>query len=166
MAMKIPTGTNMESDAIDRRSAFAAEVEARTGIDEAMIRRLVHGFYSRIRTDPVLGPIFDARIKGWDPHLARMCAFWSSVVLMTGRYHGRPMEKHALLPVSGAHFDRWLQLFADTAREMCPPAAAEHFIERARMIGASLELGIATHRGLFLGKGDRLPPINPEWRDQ
>ena len=151
----------MESDAIDRRSAFAAEVKARTGIDEAMIRRLVHGFYSRIRIDPVLGPIFTARIKEWDPHLARMCAFWSSVVLMTGRYHGRPMEKHALLPSSGAHFDRWLQLFADTAREMCPPLAAEHFIERARMIGASLELGIATHRGLFLGKGERLPPINP-----
>ena len=155
----------MESDAIDRRSAFAAEVEARTGIDEAMIRRLVHGFYSRIRTDPVLGPIFDARIKGWDPHLARMCAFWSSVVLMTGRYHGRPMQKHALLPVSGAHFDRWLRLFADTAREMCPPLAAEHFIDRARMIGASLELGIATHCGLFLGKGERLPPINPAGRN-
>ena len=154
----------MESDAIDRRSEFAAEVKARTGIDEAMIQRLVHGFYSRIRIDPVLGPIFAARIKEWDPHLARMCAFWSSVVLMTGRYHGRPMEKHALLPVSGAHFDRWLRLFADTAREMCPPAAAEHFIDRARMIGASLELGIATHRGLLLSKGERLPPINRAWR--
>jgi hemoglobin len=155
----------MDSDALDRRSEFAAEVKARTGIDEAMIRRLVHGFYSRIRIDPVLGPIFAARIKEWDPHLARMCAFWSSVVLMTGRYHGRPMQKHALLPVSGTHFDRWLQLFADTARELCPPLAAEHFIDRARMIGASLELGIATHRGLFLGKGERLPPINPDWRD-
>jgi hemoglobin len=151
----------MESDAIARRSEFAAEVKARTGIDEAMIRRLVHGFYGRIRIDPELGPIFAARIKEWDPHLARMCAFWSSVVLMTGRYHGRPMQKHALLPVSGAHFDRWLRLFADTAREICPPLAAEHFIDRARMIGASLELGIATHRGLFLGKGERLPPINP-----
>ena len=117
----------MESDAIDRRSEFAAEVKARTGIDEAMIRRLVHGFYSRIRIDPVLGPIFAARIKEWDPHLARMCAFWSSVVLMTGRYHGRPMQKHALLPVSGAHFDRWLRLFADTAREMCPPAGGGAF---------------------------------------
>jgi hemoglobin len=155
----------MESDAIDRRAEFAAEVKARTGIDEVMIRRLVHGFYDRIRIDPELGPIFAARIKEWDPHLERMCAFWSSVVLMTGRYHGRPMQTHALLPVSGAHFDRWLRLFADTAREMCPPLAAEHFIDRARMIGASLELGIATHRGLFLGKGERLPPINPDWRD-
>jgi hemoglobin len=73
-----------------------------TGIDEAMIRRLVHGFYSRIRIDPVLGPIFAARIKEWDLHLSRMCAFWSSVVPMTGRYHGRPMQKHALLPVSSS----------------------------------------------------------------
>ena len=75
MTSKMPTGINMESDAIDRRSEFAAEVKARTGIDEAMIQRLVHGFYSRIRIDPVLGPIFAARIKEWDPHLARMCAF-------------------------------------------------------------------------------------------
>ena len=65
--------------------------------------------------------------------------------------------------MSGAHFDRWLRLFADTAREMCPQAAAEHFVDRARMIGASLELGIATHRGLLLSKGERLPPINRAW---
>jgi hemoglobin len=58
-----------------------------------------------------------------------------------------------------------LRLFADIARGMCPLLAAEHFINRGRMIGASPELGIATHRGLFLGKGERLLPINRDWRD-
>lgn len=140
-----------------RRDAFAADVRARTGIDEDMIRRLVHAFYGHIRKDPVLGPVFAARISDWPPHLERMCAFWSSVVLMTGRYHGRPMQAHAPLPVGGEHFDRWLALFEATAETECPPAAADLFIGKARMIAASLELGIASHRGYILGPGDRLP---------
>lgn len=147
------------SGAWARRAAFAAEVQARTGIDEDMIRTLVHTFYDRIRADTVLGPIFAARIADWEPHLERMCAFWSSVTLMTGRYHGRPMQAHAPLPIGGAHFDRWLALFAATAHDVCPTAAADYFVERARMIAESLELGIGTHRGLRLGKGDRLPAL-------
>ena len=85
-----------------RREQLTAEIMERTGIDEAMIERLVRGFYARVRADAVLGPIFEARIKDWEPHLARMCAFWSSVALMTGRYHGTPMVKHLPLPVDGA----------------------------------------------------------------
>lgn len=144
-------------DAQARRAAFAAEVQARTGIDEDMIRTLVHTFYDRIRKDAILGPIFAARIADWGPHLARMCAFWSSVILMTGRYHGRPMQAHTPLPVDGSHFDRWLALFEATARDVCPQPAAACFVERARMIAESLELGIGTHRGLMLAKGERLP---------
>ena len=78
-----------------------------------MIERLVHGFYAKVRTDALLAPVFEARIQDWEPHLAQMCAFWSSVALMTGRYHGTPMVKHMPLPVDAAHFDRWLALFED-----------------------------------------------------
>ena len=136
-----------------RRQAITAEIVARTGIDEAMIERLVRAFYARVRDDAMLEPVFAARIDDWEPHLRRMCAFWSSVALLTGSYHGRPMEKHLPLPVDGRHFQRWLCLFAETAREVCPPAAAEHFIERAERIAASLQLGIAGHHGVLLSKG-------------
>lgn len=119
----------------------------RTGIDEAMIERLVRAFYARVRLDPLLGPIFATRVTDWDSHIAKLCVFWSSVVLMSGRYHGQPMQMHARLPVGGLHFDRWLQLFEATAVELCPPAAAAQFIERARRIADSLEMGIATQRG-------------------
>ena len=146
-------------DAEARRAAFAADVQARTGIDEDMIQRLVHSFYDRIRADEVLGPIFASRIADWGPHLERMCAFWSSVTLMTGRYHGRPMQAHVPLPVDATHFDRWLGLFDATAHDVCPPAAASYFVERAHMIAESLELGIGTARGLMLAKGQRLPAI-------
>jgi hemoglobin len=138
-----------------RRAAATAEIRARTGIDETMIRRLVHGFYDRVRADQALGPVFGARITDWDPHLERMCAFWSSVALLTGSYHGRPMQAHQTLPVDAQHFDRWLQLFEETAAELCPPAAAELFIDRARRIAESLEMGIAMHEGVLLGNGQR-----------
>ena len=141
--------------ASERREQIAADIAARTGITEAMIERLVRGFYEKVRGDEMLGPIFDARIADWEPHLAQMCAFWSSVALMSGRYHGAPMPKHLPLPVDAAHFDRWLALFEATAREVCPPAALEHFLERARRIATSLELGIAGAHGVLLGIGER-----------
>jgi hemoglobin len=139
----------------ERRERLTAEIMQRTGIDEAMIERLVHGFYAKVRADAVLGPIFDVRIKDWEPHLAQMCAFWSSVALMTGRYHGTPMAKHLPLPVDAGHFDRWLELFEQTAGEICPPEAEAHFVERARRIAASLELGIAGEQGVLLAPGER-----------
>jgi hypothetical protein len=74
--------------AAERREKITAEIAAATGITEAMIERLVRGFYAKVRSDPALAPIFDARIQNWEPHLQQMCAFWSSVTLMSGRYHG------------------------------------------------------------------------------
>ena len=126
-----------------RRAEAVEKIEAGTGIDDAMIERLVRAFYDRIRDDALLGPVFAARIVDWEPHLQKMCAFWSSLTLMSGRYHGQPMRMHLPLPVGARHFDRWLELFEATAREICPPRAADHFIERAHRVAESLELGIA-----------------------
>jgi hemoglobin len=141
--------------AAERREQITAEIVAKTGITEAMIERLVHGFYAKIRADAVLGPVFEASIRDWAPHLSQMCSFWSSVALMIGRYHGTPMAKHLPLPVDADHFDRWLELFEQAAREICPPEAAVHFIDRAQRIAASLEFGIAGSQGVMLGKGER-----------
>ena len=140
---------------MDRRERLVAEIATQTGIDEPMIERLVRSFYRKIRLDPLLGPVFEARIHDWEPHLQRMCAFWSSVALMSGRYHGSPMTKHLPLPVDATHFDRWLALFEETAGEVCPPAAEAHFVERARRIAESLELGIAGRHGVLLRSGER-----------
>lgn len=131
----------------ERRQLLTLDVMQRTGIDEPMIRRLVHAFYAAVRADPLIGPIFLSRIADWDRHLAQMCDFWSSVALMTGRYHGRPMAPHLRLGADRTHFTRWLELFEEVARRECPEAAAAHFVERAHRIAESFELGIATHRG-------------------
>ncbi|WP_024513402.1 group III truncated hemoglobin [Bradyrhizobium sp. ARR65] len=145
----------------ERREQITTEIAARTGITEAMIERLVRSFYAKVRGDEMLGPIFDARISDWEPHLAQMCAFWSSVALMSGRYHGAPMPKHLPLPVDAEHFDRWLALFEATTKEVCPPEAQAHFMERARRIAASLELGVAGANGVLLGVGERFRRKQP-----
>ena len=126
-----------------RRAAITSQIQAETGIDEAMIERLVREFYVRVRDDAVLGPIFAAKIGDWEPHLQRMFAFWSSVALMSGRYHGQPIAKHLPLPIDARHFDRWLALFAETAREVCPPAAAERFTLLSRRVGESLVAAVS-----------------------
>ena len=130
------------------RPAMTADLMARTGLDDAMLTRLVHGFYDRVRADPLLGPVFADRISDWGPHLAQMVDFWSSVALMTGRYHGAPMPKHLPLPIERVHFDRWLELFRQTAAEICPPQGAAWLIDRAERIAGSIHMNIldARHR--------------------
>lgn len=124
------------------------------GVTEPMIHDLVHGFYATIRADPILGPIFNREIgDGWDAHLAKLCDFWSSVLLMTGRFKGSPMAAHAALPdITPAHFKRWLNLFRQSAEKLCPPDAAALFVAKSEMIAQSLQLGIAARRG-------DLPPL-------
>ena len=138
-----------------RRQAATERIRAATGIDEAMIDQLVETFYARVRDDALLGPVFAERVADWAPHLAQMKLFWSSVALSTGVYEGRPMPKHLPLPIDATHFDRWLALFEETVNAICPPVAAAHFMERARRIAESLELGIANANSVLLGPGER-----------
>jgi len=121
------------------------------GVTEAMIQDVVHAFYGRIRTDPELGPIFDRVIgQDWDSHLAKMCDFWSSVLLMTGRFKGQPMVAHTrIADIQPRHFERWLLLFRQTAQTRCPGQAAALFIAKSEMIAQSLQLGIAASRGIL-----------------
>jgi hemoglobin len=117
------------------------------GVTEDMVRELVHAFYATVRRDPLLGPIFNAKVGNWDEHLATLCRFWSSVTLLTGAYKGRPMVVHAALPdLDATHFARWLALFRETAEEICPPEAAELFVDRSQRIAESLQTGIAIER--------------------
>lgn len=120
---------------------------ANAGITEELIERQVRAFYGKVRRDPVLGPIFAAVVKDWEPHLLRMCAFWSSVLLTSGRYKGNPVAKHAPLTLHPAHFARWLRLFAETANETCPPDVAALFATKAELIAQSLQLAAAVARG-------------------
>ncbi|HEX7361891.1 MAG TPA: group III truncated hemoglobin [Bryobacteraceae bacterium] len=107
-------------------------------VSESEISELVDTFYGKIRDDDLLGPIFETALHGeWDPHLAKMKAFWSSVMLATGTYKGNPMMAHLRLPrLTGAHLNRWLELWRETTSAICAePKAAYLFVEKAAMIG-------------------------------
>lgn len=114
---------------------------------EGQIEDLVATFYARIHKDPDLGPIFRRVIgQDWTPHLKTMCEFWSSVMLTSGRYKGRPIPAHIKIgDIEPRHFALWLELFSATARELFVPALAEAFIERAKRIAESFKLAFAFH---------------------
>lgn len=101
-------------------------------------------FYVKVRADPDLAPIFERAIPGdWGPHLATMCDFWSSVMLVTGRYKGNPVAKH--LPLEDMEprlFDRWLELFAETCDELFDDDVAALFCVKATRIAESLKLAL------------------------
>lgn len=114
-------------------------------VTEAAIVRLVDAFYGKVRGDPVLGPVFDKAIgaEDWPAHLAKMYAFWSSVMLTTGRYKGNPMAAHmAVRGIEEPMFERWLALFGETAGELFAEGSAAVFRLKARRIAESLKLGL------------------------
>lgn len=140
----------------DERSAARVGPGAALGVTEAMIREVVEGFYAKVRSDPALGPVFSRVIAdaAWPAHLTKMCDFWSSVLLMTGRFKGAPMAAHArIASIRPTHFARWLHLFRQTAEALCPPPAAALFVAKSEMIAQSLQLGIAASRGALPPSG-------------
>lgn len=143
-----------------KRAEKRAAAEA-IGVDADYIDRFVEAFYAGVRDDDLLGPIFAARIADWPAHLARMKAFWRSVLHNSGEFGGNPMLKHLAIPgLDLTHFSRWLELFYATLREAEPTAEATTLVaERARMIADSLLTGIAVQRdGLAGGRaGGSLP---------
>src|SRR3546814_1486340 len=96
-------------------------------IDEQELERLVALFYARVRADEELGPIFNDAIDDWPEHLEKLVAFWSSVVLTSGRYKGNPMAAHLKHRdrITPALFDRWLGLWNMTTSEVMPPKRSE-----------------------------------------
>ena len=93
---------------------------------------------------PELAPIFPRAIPGdWGPHLDKMYAFWSSVMLTTGRYKGNPVVKHLALPgMQPALFERWLALFNETADELFDDGISAEFRAKAARIAESLKLAL------------------------
>jgi hemoglobin len=113
-------------------------------IDEETIRLLVDAFYTKVRADDQLAPVFEKAIgEDWGPHLEKMYDFWSSVLLTTGRYKGNPMVAHMRIKsIREPMFDRWLSLFAATCAELFEDDTAAIFCGKAVRIAESLKLAL------------------------
>ncbi|MCB0524281.1 MAG: group III truncated hemoglobin [Lewinellaceae bacterium] len=106
-------------------------------VTSADIKTLIDTFYEKVKSDEVIGYIFNDIAKvDWPQHLPKMYAFWEFLLLdRADAYRGNPMEKHAELhakhPLKAAHFDRWLALFKETVDELYEGPGAENAKFRA-----------------------------------
>jgi len=117
---------------------------ARYDINEDGLSRVVTAFYARIRKDAELGPIFNDAIQDWPEHLEKLTDFWSSVMLTSGRYKGRPVPAHLKHAdrITPALFQRWLTLWAETTNALMAPEAAQALQAKAARIAESLQLAL------------------------
>lgn len=105
------------------------ELYARIG--EAGFERLVAGFYSRVRTDDLLAPLYPK--DDWEGAEQRLCDF------LVGRFGGPPRYietrghprlrmRHAGFPVDRAARDRWLVLMEKSLAEADLPPQETEFL--------------------------------------
>lgn len=119
-------------------------MDDRGKITEQALEELVSRFYERVREDEMLGPVFNDAIKNWPEHLDRLVAFWSSMMLTTGRYKGNPLAAHLKhsTRISPELFQRWLALWAITTAEVMRPDAAAALQAKASRISESFQLAL------------------------
>lgn len=119
-------------------------MEAIDSISEQQLALLVEQFYARVRADAELGPIFNDAIHDWPEHLEKLSAFWSSVMLTSGRYKGQPVPAHRkhLDRITPELFSRWLGLWKATTNEIMAPDAAAALQAKAERIAESLQLAL------------------------
>ena len=109
------------------------------------IRLLIGSFYTKVRRDELIGPIFSEVAKvDWDDHLPVMYDFWEGILFQTGNYAGNPMRVHKQLhdkfPLEQAHFDRWLNIFRETLDEHFEGPVTEQARQRALSIATMIRL--------------------------
>jgi hemoglobin len=117
-------------------------------VTEESLRDLVEAFYGKVRADPLIGPVFNDSIGDWPEHLEKLQAFWSSVMLKTGRYKGKPLPAHIKHAdaIDGRAFARWLLLWEETTDQLLDEPIAAALQEKAGRIAESLMLGIQFSR--------------------
>lgn len=111
------------------------------------VKLLVNDFYDKVRTNPLIGPIFNHIIgSNWTPHLEKMYGFWQTILLDTPAYSGSPFLKHANLPINKAHFDTWMNLFVETIDHHFTGAKADEAKWRAARMSEMFQYKLDYYR--------------------
>lgn len=104
---------------------------------------VVQRFYMRVRVDPVLGPVFAAKVHDWPVHEAKIAQFWKGAILHTQGYTGSPMSAHRQAGnVRPEHFVEWLAAFDAVLHETLAPESAAGWSALAHRIGVGLRQGV------------------------
>jgi hemoglobin len=95
------------------------------------IARLLRQFYADGRQDPLIGPVFNPKIKDWKHHFEIITSFWETLIGGPSSY-ARPMPlKHLPLCLREQDFERWLFLWQANCRAQLPSDVAKQKIDLA-----------------------------------
>ena len=120
------------------------DIQSREDID-----CLVDDFYSRVRSDELLAPIFnDIAGVDWDTHVPKIADFWETALFRAGNYSGNPLRPHLLLSLQtsmdGEKFRRWLDLFSATVDSHFAGENADHIKRIAEDMANVMQSRIAS----------------------
>lgn len=94
----------------------------------------VNSFYEKVQSDELIGPVFDAAITDWQPHLEKMYQFWNAALFGVPGFKGNPFARHAPLSLQQQHFERWLLLFNQTIDTYFEGMMAEEVKKKANIM--------------------------------
>ena len=111
------------------------------------VQLLIDTFYSRAKTDPLIGHFFtEVVVLIWEKHMPTMYDFWESTLFNTWSYKGNPMQKHLELNLKSAlkpeHFKQWLALFHQTADSLFAGEKVELAKTRSLSIATMIQVKI------------------------
>ncbi|PHS05670.1 MAG: globin [Kordia sp.] len=109
---------------------------------------LVHTFYSKVRANDKLGPIFNKAITDWEHHLEHLTDFWESQLFRKNTYEGNPLKMHVAIDkannnqITNDLFGLWLQFWIQTLDELFKGEKVDLAKNRARNIAGFLFMEI------------------------
>lgn len=116
--------------------------------DRADVSHLVRTFYSTVRKDATLGPIFERQISDWEEHFELLSDFWESNLLFVSKYKGNPHQVHVAVDqaqdqvIRQEHFGRWLEHWHQTIDSLFAGEKAEAAKRRARNMSTGMFIKI------------------------
>lgn len=118
------------------------------------IEQLIDTFYSKVRKDDLIGPIFNTIIgDDWSHHLPIMYKFWDMVLFSTPGYAGSPVRAHTdidkRMPMNKEHFDRWLAIWNETVDAMYAGEIADMAKNKAGLMANLIHMKIEMSRDGF-----------------
>lgn len=115
---------------------------------------LVTTFYSKIRQDELLGPIFNEHItkEQWPGHLQKLTDFWVTALFGVLSFKGNPAKAHKNIDenlnysINQLHFGKWLQLWFNTIDLLYEGTIAQRAKDAARKMATSQYIAIWKNR--------------------
>ena len=123
--------------------------------NRADIFTLVDTFYTKVRKNDELGPIFNEAIQDWEDHLDHLTDFWESQLFMKNVFKGNPLRKHVAIDKQTNHkldndlFGLWLQFWLGTIDELYDGERAKLAKERARNVASFMFMAIFKARKII-----------------